>query len=271
MPLGFANSVFSTLPAVAGAVGLEAIDPQESFNSDTTTIGTSDSSGTVDVTISLWFKDDNNTTGEDTLFMLKHTSGGNSLLQFNYQGGRIRLIGLDGSVGWGFDYFLGTYSTTYGSGTYDDGEWHHVVFSRDGSASTEYLYVDGVDQTSNITVNAGRQSFSAVAWQGDEWSQVSLLSEGGGNTCGVFVTQLFVDRNYYDLSTGSVLDKFYDGGAVDMGTDGTNTGLTQPRMFHTGDSGDFMTKGGNTSAFDYTISTSGTAADISAENGPQFG
>ena len=99
-----------------------------------------------------------------------------------------------------------------------------------------------------------------------------LLAEnsGGGNKVGAFITQFFIDYNYYNLSTGSVLDKFYDDGAVDMGADGTSSGLTQPRMFHTGDTGDFFTKGGNTGAWNYGISTTGSGADISADNGPQF-
>jgi hypothetical protein len=51
-----------------------------------------------------------------------------------------------------------------------------------------------------------------------------------------------------------------------MGTDGTASGLSQPLIFHTGNTTDFPTKGGDTSRFNYTLTTyrTGTGeADIS--------
>ena len=264
--LGFAASGHQ---AVATAAGLVATDPLESFYGYDGSV-TNTSSDSRDITISLWFKDDNHNSAatSDTAFRFKHLTGGTNLLNFEYQGGRMRLLALDANVAWGFDYFIGTYSGTYGGGTYDDGNWHHMVFSRDGSASTEHLYIDGYE--TGFTVNAGRQSFTPNVWQGTEWSEVSILAEGdGGNLCGMFVTQIFVDNVYYDLSDAGTLDKFYNGGAVDMGTDGTSSGLAQPITFHIGDTSTILDNGGD-GTFTYTLTENGTGADITADDGPQL-
>lgn len=248
----------------SGPAGLEALDPNESLFSYSATISQQDSVDSRDITISFWLKDDGGSSGEDTILNM-HTSGSGGLA-INYQGSNgIRIMSWTSST-WEFDYFT--------DAMIGDGDWHHYVFSRDGSAETQYVYVDGTNETSNITITGGdRSSFAGNVWQGTTYNNVHLLAEtsGGGNKVGAFVTQLFIDYNYYNLTTGSVLAKFYDGGAVDMGTDGTTSGLTQPRMFHTGDTGDFFTLGGNTSAWNYGISTTGSGADISADNGPSFG
>ena len=272
---GVAVTGFDTVDGqtfVTGPAGLEAIDPDESLYSFSSTIGTPDSVDSLDITLSFWIKDTDNTSGTDTMCRFKTSAG---LLALEYAGGQMRVMPTESEgygATWSFDYLIGTNSGTYGNGTYDDGDWHHFVYSRDASASTHYLYIDGSDATSSIVVNGGRSNFSGNVWQGTSWDSVALLCEtAGGNLMGLLVTQLFIDYNYYNLSTGSILDKFYDGGAVNMGADGTSSGLTQPRVFHTGDTGDFFTKGGNTGAFDYGISTSGSGADISADNGPAFG
>ena len=264
---GVAVTGFDTVDGqtfVTGPAGLEAIDPDESLFSYSNTISQQDSVDSRDITLSIWLKDDGSSSGEDTIFNM-HTSGSGGLAM-NYQNGAgIRIMSWTSST-WEFDYTI--------DADIDNGSWHHFVYSRDGSASTHYLFVDGTDQTSNIVITGGdRSSFAGNVWQGTTYYNVHLLTEtsGGGNKVGAWVTQLFIDYNYYNLSTGSVLDKFYDDGAVNMGTDGTSSGLTQPRMFHTGDTGDFFTLGGNTSAWNYGISTTGSGADISADNGPAFG
>jgi|TARA_R110000868_G_scaffold197002_1_gene443161 hypothetical protein len=257
--------------AAAGAAGLTATDGNESFYGYDASVSNS-SSDSRDITIALWIKDGDGTTAgaslADTAFRFYHGTGGTSLLNFEYQGGRMRLIGLDGSVGWTFDYMMGTYNSTYGSGTYDDGNWHHLVFSRDGSASTEHVYIDGASVSP--TVNAGRQSFTPNAWQGTEWSQISILAEGNGsNKVGSEMTQIFIDNVYYNLSDAGTRQKFYNGGAVDMGTDGTSSGLAQPIIFHTGDTSTILDVGGD-GTFTYSLTENGTGADIDADNGPQF-
>lgn len=259
----------------ASEPGLAATDPNESLRGGSNSI-TNTSSDSEDITISLWLKDGDGVTAgatlADTFFRFFHTTGGNSLLGCEYQGGRFRLLGLDGDVSWAFDYLIGTYSATYGSGTYDDGNWHHFVYSRDGSAATEHLYVDG--SSTSFTVNAGRQNFvdNPTVWQGTEFAEVSILSESynsASNPVGCETTQIFVDNVYYDLSNSTTLAKFYDSGAVDMGSDGTGSGLSQPIIFHSGNTSTILTNEGD-GTFDYTLTTAGSGSDISTSNGPQF-
>lgn len=275
MPLGFGKSIIGQV-AVASEPGLAAIDPNESLFGGTTSISNT-SSESEDVTMAIWFKDGDGTTAgssvADTFFRFFHTTGGTSLLGMEYQGGRMRLLGLDGSRAWAFDYLIGTYNPTYNTaGTYDDGNWHHLVYSRDGSASTEHLFVDG--SSTGFSVNAGRQNFSnnPIVWQGPEFAQVSVLSEShnsANNPVGCEVCQLFVDNVYYNLSDSATLQKFYNGGAVDMGSDGTGSGLAAPVVFHHGDTSTFLTNAGDGS-FAYTLTTSGSGSDVSTSNGPQF-
>jgi len=265
----------------ASEPGLAAIDPNESLFGGSTSISNT-SSQSEDVTLAIWFKDgDGSTAGSsvaDTFFRAFHTTGGTSLLGMEYQGGRMRLLGLDGSRAWAFDYLIGTYNATYGQGTYDDGNWHHLVYSRDGSNSTEHLFVDGsgisIPNGSGFAVNAGRRNFvdDPFPWQGPEFSEISVLSEStssANNPVGCEVCQLFVDNVYYNLSDSATLQKFYNNGAVDMGSDGTGSGLSAPVMFHHGDTSTFFTNAGDGS-FSYTLSTSGSGSDVSTSNGPQF-
>jgi len=275
MPLG--ASRINTLARVLASAepGLAAVDGNESFRGGSNSISNS-SSNSEDVTLSVWFKDGDGTTAgssvADTFFRCFHSTGGTSLLGIEYQGGRMRLLGLDGDRAWAFDYLIGTYNATYGNGTYDDGNWHHLVYSRDGSASTEYLYVDG--SSTSFSVNAGRRNFTnnPFPWQGPDFAEVSVLSESynsASNPVGCEVTQLFVDNVYYNLSDSATLQKFYNGGAVDMGSDGTGSGLAAPVMFHHGDTSTFMTNAGD-GTFSYTLTTAGSGSDVSTSNGPQF-
>ena len=142
-----------------------------------------------------------------------------------YQGGRIRVVTQDSGVGLN-DFLIGTYSATYGSGTYDDGEWHHFLFSRDGSASAKYAYVDGNSVT--INVNAGRDNGSADMWLGSDMTKISIMSGHGftGETriADIHIADFFVDNTFIDITQTSNREKFYNNGPVDLGSDGTKSG-----------------------------------------------
>ena len=289
MPLGFANSIFSKAPAVAGASGLTAVQVSDyvytgSLNYyDESTVGHTDSDGRQ-ITLSVWFRDDNTApyTGTEHVFFRARDASGNAYLAFQYTRGAARMLSrsptnstFDLDIRFGVDGGGGG----YGSGTYDDGNWHHVMLSGDGTSSTFKLYVDGTELTSGsqsaTTYNAARLDYSQDWWNGDHYNRFYLLAEStGAGQCGLEVAQLYVDNAHNDLSSSSVRAKFYDSGAVDMGSDGTSSGLAQPLMFHAGDSSTFTTNGG-TGGFSYTLSTNdpGTATtlnDIAAEDGPQF-
>jgi len=83
------------------------------------------------------------------------------------------------------------------------------------------------------------------------------------------MTQIFVDNVYYNLGDTATRQKFYNSGAVDMGSDGTGSGLAQPLIFHTGDTSSILTAAGD-GTFAYGLSSNGSGNDISADDGPQF-
>ena len=111
-----------------------------------------------------------------------------------------------------------------------DNNGHHFVYSRDGSASAHYWYVDGSSRT--ITVGSGRNNYGSVISFGT-YQDVFILSEtnGGSNLCDTPITQFFMADEYYHITEAGTLDKFYDSGAVHMGSDGTVTGLKQTTLF----------------------------------------
>ena len=54
-----------------------------------------------------------------------------------------------------------------------------------------------------------------------------------------------------------------------MGTDGTKSGLDQPLIFHTGNSSQFETRGGDITSFPYTMTQNGTGIDGAPSDGPE--
>ena len=83
------------------------------------------------------------------------------------------------------------------------------------------------------------------------------------------VTQFFVDNTFIDITQTSNREKFYNSGLVDMGTDGTSSGLDKPLIFHTGNTNDFETKGGDTTSFPYSVSQNGTGINGAPSDGPE--
>ena len=292
MPLGATRLNSISLPAAgpAGDPGLKGIQVSDyvytgSLNYyDESTVGHTDSDGRQ-ITLSVWFRDDNTapyTGTEHVFFRARNGSGGYAYLAFQYTRGSARFLSrsaVDTSFDLDIRFGVDGGGGGYGSGTYDDGNWHHVMISGDGSTSTFKLYVDGTELTagsqSATTYNAAALNYSQDWWNGDHYDRFYLLAEStGAGQCGLEVAQLYVDNAHNDLSSATVRQKFYDGGAVDMGSDGTSSGLAQPLMFHAGDSTTFTTNGG-TGGFSYSLSTNdpsppSTLNDIAAEDGPQF-
>ena len=249
---------------------LPALDTQDSYYLSGTV--TSNSSASQDITVSFWFRHPSGMASDAApIIMYMRNTPFTAYIGMEYQGGRIRVFSKP-AAGFAADYTWGTYSASYGSGTYDDGAWHHIVFSRDSSTSTNHSYVDGSSVTR--TVNLGREDFTRDMWPANDMSLISILSGHAFNDTRVSdieFAQLFVDNVYYDLSDSATRAKFYDGGSINMGTDGTASGLAKPLIFHQGNTSTFATAGGDTTTFPYSVTQYGTGADISSANGPQGG
>ena len=259
--------------------GLEAIEYNLVKAPGDNNISTQPASATGEFTLAFWFKHGPNTENAQILNLNEGQSGalGNALLFVEcYKGGW--RVGYRDSTNtfrmdmiWSKDKTASPYESAYGNGFWD-GEWHHMVMSATTANPGITLYIDGVQKTDWI--DNGSRSAAGNKSEFNLFDSFNLISNWDGYQPGdqSYVTQLWLDDTAIDLSTN--ISKFYDNGAVDMGTDGTGSGLSQPLIFHTGDGTDFFTKGGDTSSFNYTVTkdtTSGDAIDVDQYNGPILG
>lgn len=130
------------------------------------------------------------------------------------------------------------------SGITTANQWYHIAISAT-AGSTPVVYVNGVAKTvTGGALNANNFRFdvvTAVYVGGTNFSS----NDGYGDS----ITQVYLDNAAIDLSTN--ISKFYNNGYVNLGPNGTYTGLTQPLMFHdgnttTGWNNSFPTRGGRT-------------------------
>ena len=272
MPLGAArlNTLSKVLTTTsAAATGLRALDAGNR-RIHHQTITTKPASASAAFTLSFWYKFDSTSPTEIIFGFQSGTSntsfaGGTELLFCEVVKGKFRL----GSYQEWDIYHTHTGAnpeSSFGDGNWD-GEWHHYLYAID-SSNNDYLYVDG----NSASISGTRPSGSdTVHW--NTFQRANIKAQWNDyNTTEGSICQLFVDNTFNDITQESVRQKFYKfGGAVDMGSDGTKSGLSQPLIFHHGDTSDFFDLGGDTSRFNYGNTQSGTAdGDISADDGPQI-
>jgi hypothetical protein len=114
--------------------------------------------------------------------------------------------------------------------TTGDNEWHHIA--ADCNGSTVKLYVDGVDTGYSGTVRTARlQSITGMGVGG-------LYTDGTQSDNGKAQIALWLTSQ--DLATN--ISKLYNRGPVDLGSDGTASGLSQPELLFEGT--DFSTNKG---------------------------
>ena len=146
----------------------------------------------------------------------------------------------------------------------------HVVMSVNSATSSVHIAINGVLETvdflDSIVADAIFDFKSGAAAQGSDQNVFKIGMKGaviGAQYAGNYdIGQLFYDHKYYDLTDAATLAKFYQDGAVDMGTDGTKTGLTQPIIYLNNAFGSFQNNGGEGGNF----TESGTISD----NGASF-
>lgn len=266
MPLGFAKSILSTsAPAAAG--GLDGYwYPQGSISSDTLSIVQwGDSSSTTapfstlgDCTVAFWLRGFSSecASASDTT-ILRHgwspTLEGINIqwtnsfqdIQFQYKNGAT------------VNYVSGS---TFAGIT--QGAWYHIcmVVDIDNSANSK-LYVNGVDQATSATTGSSK-SVSNV--------YIASLQDITRNT----TTLETINQNYWDMAQfvfyDSVVDditKFYNSGFVNLGTDGTASGLSQPPIYIYVDEAGALQQGGSNSASVFNSSKGGATLGIVASTG----
>lgn len=98
--------------------------------------------------------------------------------------------------------------------------WHQVVASwRLDGTPVGSMYVDGAN-TGYSTLTGPTTGTCDFTGTGTVMSAIPLDA----------ISQVFFDDKYYDLSTN--ISKFYNSGYVDLGVDGTASGLTAPKIYY---------------------------------------
>ena len=144
---------------------------------------------------------------------------------------------------------------------YAQGDWVHVVMSIDTVNNTMDGYVNGVQITF-----PGISSSTAIGWSGMNRLVINGQTapttwSSPGNT-ELEIAQIWATNSVIDLSSN--ISKFYDNGAVDMGSDGTGSGLSQPLFYFNGNttsSPTFATNGGTQQNIGFATGGTNTPSD----------
>lgn len=136
--------------------------------------------------------------------------------------------------------------------TYLDGNWHQLVVSVKINATTyqSQVYLDGVQLRNSSTT--GKTAATA-----SNSSRYYYFGAGANNSPGgnyendpdaahkLKIGMVFYDNVFTDLTTN--ITKFWDnGGGIDLGTDGTASGLTQPDLYIRANAAGTMISGSGT-------------------------
>lgn len=197
-------------------------------------------SSNAGVTIAFWaYPTKANHSGSEWWnFMLTNTDGGNaSALVSIKDNGDLRFYR---QLAPGFQDFSSLVSNAFPTAN----QWYHVAMAFNSTTQVIQVYIDGVAKTTSGTLSTTNS----------RWDILNGIYVGGtgGTRDGRAdkMAQLWADNSFVDLSTN--ISKFYNNGYVNMGPNGTFSGLSQPLFYHdgnttTGWNNSFPTKGGRTS------------------------
>lgn len=190
------------------------------------------------VTFACWVKPTkaNHSGSEWWAFALTNTDGGNySFLLSIKDNGDLRIYR---QLAPGFQDFNPIVTGAFPTAD----QWYHVAVALNSTTQVMQVYINGVAKTTSGTL-----STTSSRW--DILNGIYVGGTGGTRDGRAdIMTQIWADNSFVDLSTN--ISKFYDNGYVNMGSSGTNSGLSQPLFFHDGSttsSPAFSTKGGRTS------------------------
>jgi hypothetical protein len=109
------------------------------------------------------------------------------------------------------------------------GEWHHLMWSYDGTGPTGYVYLDGASQS--FTLGSG-----AIFWSRFNSSAMRVGHTGSGNNkFNGYLAEWWMTNEYIDLSVAANRAKFLNGNKpVDLGADGSTPTGTQALIYFAG-------------------------------------
>lgn len=110
-----------------------------------------------------------------------------------------------------------------GPGSFEIGTLIHVFASWDLGANKADIYINGVNKTGTPAITNSNIDYTAVNWKvGDRTNAANFQFKGD-------LGQLWFDTKYVDPSTD--LNKFYNNGSVELGSDGSTPTGTSPKIF----------------------------------------
>lgn len=256
MPLGLARSILSkTAPAAAGMT-------DRGYWVSTGTVATGSNAANIvadrgsnwswggESTFMIWFK--GTTAGQDAQASFAHLRLNNQFpIILNVEkGAGNNITGFAKNLTDPKSIAFATAVASFDA-NYLDNQWHQLVISAKINATTYQcqIYLDGTqikntslsgktaatagDSSRYMYFGAGADNFPAGGYENDP--DGAHLHQIG---------MIFYDNSFIDLTTN--IDKFYDGGGVDLGTDGTASGLAQPDVYLLPDAAGNMIGGSGT-------------------------
>lgn len=211
------------------------------------------------LTISLWFKplesspintiiSGYNSTGSEDFFRVNVANNEYSLYIYKPTGASA------GSTVWEIE------SSTGGT-AYTQNNWSHFVFSGDASVTaSRRIAINGT----NVSVTLGsnlRSQYNLMAFLNSTFNIGSSYNGYAPANCQL--AQVYISDHYYDLSVANNRQLFYNNGWVDMGDNGTASGLPAPVFFYNGSKVTDPTFRHNSGR---TTGTYVTIADLTATN-----
>jgi hypothetical protein len=212
-------------PAAAASVSLDAVQIVQSSSAYwvTNTSVTKSITNNKTITFSAWVNVDN-FTNRKAILNLRTSSRAPFLFVVNTTG-TVRFLSNGGES----DQTVVDMTTSSGV-IASAGVWYHIAGSFDlADTSKRAIYINGSPVTVTYSTYNNANINLNVAFNVGIGNNAETTGSGES---GFKFSQLWVDNSYIDLSTN--ISKFYNAGPVDLGATGTETGLSQPLIYHYG-------------------------------------
>ena len=170
-------------------------------------------------TLSFWFRQASSVDDSGTARYPFQNYGGSIFL---YMGSSNRMrIGIYGASSYIWDVTTSTDSFKSTAG------WAHFIASWDLGNTVGHVYVNGVSDSATVSTSPVDQTINYTT---GKWGWGASSTPSGPIT-GDMAQFYFNPAEYVDLSVAANLKKFYDGGPVDLGSDGSTPTGTSPIFF----------------------------------------
>jgi Concanavalin A-like lectin/glucanases superfamily len=191
------------------------------------------------LTGSFWFRREGNFGARQMVFVSNNTgtaSDANSRLRVEFAAdNRLEVIGYTSSAVNVLD--------AKSNNAYSDSNWHHAMFSFDlTNPAHRYMYIDGA---SDLNGSPSVQTNVNIDFKMATPRNSVGARYNGNNMYSGDLADFWLDiGRYADLSDGVTRGKFYNGGPVYLGTDGSTPFGAKPSVFLSGDVSTWQTNDG---------------------------